>query len=429
MTPRRSPSCFAVGSRRLVLRDDGGVIAVITAIVVAAVLVPVAALGLTAYVRAGVRGEMQRAAESGALAGAASLNLLNLGALSAVTLRDPLQDLTTVLPPALPNPLGPSGRACRAALTAYGTPLSDPSRDAADRSPLSVGFADTPACDARYSPDPPFGSCVNEVFTSVSALTQQIPARLLKAAGDLTDPVLKSDANDLAAIASAVQKLVPALAHNGVQVELRYTVAGPLDGVLSDGEPTAAASRAAARRLFKPILPDLAAFADLLGAPVSTGTLTSLTRVERVAVANLQAVLIALRILVDAAESGQTPDRAALMPYLDNTLAAAEALLRGKAGLLGLTGLLSPVLSILAALKAPVALPTGSALSPACAGTARDLLDDLSFALTINPDPADKDLLPCTVEHVLGPVPLTAPLTAVQSCVNRVFRAQLAPTT
>ena len=409
--------------------DDSGVIAVITAIVVAAVLVPVATLGLSSYVRTSVRQEMQRSAESGALAGAAGLVLIDLGSTRpTAALTDPLVDLSTVLPPGLPDPLGPTGRACRATLKAYGRPVDDPGRDPADRSPVSATFATMPTCDAVLSRDPAFGSCVDSVFTRVGVLVEPVRSRLVTLAGSVTGPVAK-DGTDLAALAVAVQKLVPALAHNGVQVQLKYSVDGPLDGVLRSGPAGTSTGKAAARRLFKPVLPTLPALAEALDAPVDTTALSTLTPVERVAVAQLQATVVALRVLVDGAERG-TLDASGLTPYLDNTIAAADALLsQTAAGLPLLRPLLAPVLAALDRFDEPVALPAPVALDPACASAARELLDDLSYALTINPDPSEQDLLPCVVEHVLGPTDLTTPLNEPQACVNRVFRAQLAPTT
>ncbi len=408
--------------------DDSGVIAVVTAIVVAAVLVPVAALGLSSYVRTSVRQEMQRSAESGALAGAAGLVLVDLGSRPTAALSDPLVDLSTVLPPGLPDPLGPTGRACRATFTAYGRPVDDPGRDPADRSPVSATFATMPTCDAVYSRDPAFSSCVDDVFTKVGVLVEPVRSRLVTLAGSVTGPVA-GDATDLATLALAVQKLVPALAHNGVQVELEYSVDGPLDGVLRSGPAGTSTGKAAARRLFKPVLPTLPSLAEALDVPVDTTALSTLTPVERVAVAQLQATVVALRVLVDGAERG-TLDASGLTPYLDNTITAADALLSQTAAGLPLLGpLLGPVLAALDRFDEPVVLPAPVALDPACATAARELLDDLSYALTVNPDPSEQDLLPCVVEHVLGPTDLTTPLNEPQACVNRVFRAQLAPTT
>lgn len=61
--------------------EDTGAIAVLMAIVLTAVLVPLAAYGVNTYVRDGLNGELQRAADAGALAGAARIPLGNPSAL------------------------------------------------------------------------------------------------------------------------------------------------------------------------------------------------------------------------------------------------------------------------------------------------------------------------------------------------------------
>ena len=54
-------------------KRDAGAMAIMMMIVITLVLVPLAAYGLNNYVRGGVYGEMQRAADQGALAAAAAI--------------------------------------------------------------------------------------------------------------------------------------------------------------------------------------------------------------------------------------------------------------------------------------------------------------------------------------------------------------------
>ena len=203
-------------------RGDRGAVAVVTCLILVFALLPVTGLALTSYTRAGVAAEMVRSADSGALAGAAALSLINLAALPVRP--DP------VIFPVNPVVLGSTGTACTAALRAL-----------ADDSTLSGMFATprpggvlTPACNAVYSPSPPFGGCLDGLF----ALLAPVPP------------------SPLGAITAAVRNLLPAFLENGVQVTLTYQATGPLDALIPGAtavSPEPAVSTA--RRRFKRLLP------------------------------------------------------------------------------------------------------------------------------------------------------------------------------
>src|SRR5262249_35804896 len=58
-----------------IARSESGAIAVVMAIVVTAVLLPLTIYGVNSYVRGGVNGELQRGGDAGALAGASRIPL------------------------------------------------------------------------------------------------------------------------------------------------------------------------------------------------------------------------------------------------------------------------------------------------------------------------------------------------------------------
>ncbi|MCU1693561.1 MAG: hypothetical protein JWM64_2652 [Frankiales bacterium] len=385
-----------------VRRGDDGVVAVLTALLVCFVLLPVAALGLTAYTRSGVAEEMQRAADSGALAGAASLALLDVDTLLGNGLVNELLPLPETALPVL----GSTGRACTSALAARGTTST---------SPLAQAFASPPTCAAVYTPDPVFSSCTAGLATAVTTLTGPVTDRLTSLLGGLLAPLIGTQITSAIDVTNAVDRLVPALAHNGVRVTLGYSVNGPLDALLPGASsPTSSVATADARRQFKALLPDVAQLGTLLGAPLLTAPLnavgTALSPTEKLVVTTLQLVLNALRYLV-----GQKTV-AELASYLDGTLGVINGQLSSL--VTGLTSLL------LGPLTAPVTVPTVTKPVGTCLLATQDLIDDLSNALQINPD-GRTDLVACLSKEVLGlPGLTTVPVT--QTCVNRLFRAQLA---
>src|SRR3954469_16620120 len=68
---------------------ETGAIAVLMAIAITVVLVPLGVYGVDSYVRSGVYAEEQRAADAGALAGAARIPLADPGALSSYLQSNP----------------------------------------------------------------------------------------------------------------------------------------------------------------------------------------------------------------------------------------------------------------------------------------------------------------------------------------------------
>lgn len=218
-------------------RGDDGAMAVFISILLVLVLLPATALGLTSYTRSAVQAEKARAADSGALAGAAALVLLDVAEIPL----NPLASLPT------------EGVAFSKATAACNTAA------AADKE-LSEDYATPVSCLARYSPDTTFASCADALFNLLPLPTTVVVPPLLP--GGLPLPVdpnglvngLLSDGVvlDLRRTAKA---LVPGLLHNGVTVTLRYRVQGPLDALLPGPGETDGVAVATARRRFKPLLP------------------------------------------------------------------------------------------------------------------------------------------------------------------------------
>lgn len=230
-------------------RDDSGAVAVLLAIVLTAVIIPVAAWGVTSYVRGGVASEYRQAADAGALAAAARIPLGDLDfvqtyAVANADTADPaVQDmlaqggmpsqqsaashLDQLLPPGSAD--DPLKVACDVALQAardggrFGAPYSRPFNH--------YGQADdpqAPSCEAHYTPDDTFlgvfGRCVDQ----------------------LIDPVVSVPYSETLA------QILPVLLRPGVRVELTWSVKGPLDVVVSGtNEPIEQGDIAAARRVIK----------------------------------------------------------------------------------------------------------------------------------------------------------------------------------
>jgi hypothetical protein len=401
-------------------RDDGAV-ALVTALVVMFVLLPVAAMGLTAYTRSGVRGEMQRAGDTGALAGAASLGLLDLAGLSVA---DPLSALV-----ALPAASNPYARACAATATA----ITGDGR-------LSTAFSNIPSCSSGPGRTT-LGSCVTGLTGDVDGLTH----RLLGAT----------------TVGSGLLSLLPALVYNRVQTGLTFTARGPLDDLMGAGSDPARVT-ATARRVFQPLLPDAGLLLDDLVADVgldglasSTGlgaTLAGLTGPEKIAVQQLQLLVGALAVVVGKAAASS------LVPLIDTTTSSLQTVLQPatKALFVSLFPLQAALVDVLppativdhvagrpipavhADVKAlfpdglvPALPPTTSspAVTPVtgtCLIAVTELLDDLTDALTINTDPSRQDLVPCVLQGLLGlPDVSTTPLADRSGCTKRLFRGRL----
>lgn len=151
--------------------DERGAIATLVALLVTAVLVPLVAVSVRSFVRAGTAGELQRAADSGALAGAAAIPLTGIGSLLGGVFAGPPQPLEL---------------ACSQALVA-----------AQADGQLGEDYADPGSwdCTAEYLPDPTFA---DSAFDCLDAL-----------AG--ADPVTRY-------LRTLLEELLPALYQPGVRV-------------------------------------------------------------------------------------------------------------------------------------------------------------------------------------------------------------------
>lgn len=225
---------------------DDGAMAVFVCVLVVLVLLPATALGLTSYTRSAVQAEKSRSADSGALAGAAALALLDTSAVPANPLQAVSKDGIAFT------------KACNAALKAASVDKE-----------LSEGFAKNvgTGCAATYSPDTALAACAGVLLDAVEALPLPVtlpvtvpvpglPPITLPGGGPVPPqtvpplpPSVTVDPRDV------LRRLTPALLHNGIRVTMTYTVKGPLDGLLgrSDGSHRQAVSTA--RRRFKPLLP------------------------------------------------------------------------------------------------------------------------------------------------------------------------------
>ncbi|HVF54126.1 MAG TPA: hypothetical protein VNC78_11070 [Actinomycetota bacterium] len=182
--------------------SEQGAIAILLSVVVLFVLLPLSAAGLSAYVRSGTAAELQRSADTGALAGARIIPLGN----------------TSALPPLTgPLPSAPLDVACTRALAAL---------DSDDA--IGDGYASgTVSCEASWIYDPSFVSNLGSCMTSLTGLT-------------LLNPSIE-----------LARDLLPALHHPGVQVELSRTSEGPLDTLVPGSAPSAETKQARAIRRFK----------------------------------------------------------------------------------------------------------------------------------------------------------------------------------
>ncbi len=214
---------MGVGRRR----DDSGAVAVLYAVVFVFALVPLLALGTTTYVQTSTAAELQRAADSGALAGASALPLGNLpfavnyvNATSGGSTTQTLSQLGLSYPYTDPLQL-----ACQQAM-----------RSATDPNNVSAGYAGPVSCTpppvyVSIPGNDPSGPCA----TALSLLPPPLPGQ-----PDLTT-------------------LAPALVTPGVQVSLQWSVTGPLDQLVG-GSGTTQTAVGLARRRFK----------DMVVIPVTT---------------------------------------------------------------------------------------------------------------------------------------------------------------
>lgn len=219
-------------------RGDDGAVAVLVAIVLAFALMPAIALATGTYVRATTRTELQRASDSGALAGAAQVPLGNL------TFADNYLDQITgtgvsttlanlgIADPSVPDPLK---AACTTALT-----------DANDSDNLGHAYAGTPACSAKYLAQT---GPLNDLQACLNSATQGTLTGLGGGLGGLGLGGL-----DPTKLLAQLSPLLPALINPGVAVTLTWHVQSPLDQVLDDSSGSTQTSTSYARRRFKNIV-------------------------------------------------------------------------------------------------------------------------------------------------------------------------------
>ena len=432
-------------------RDDSGVIAVIAALVVVAVLLPITAIGLTSYTRSAVVDEQQRAADAGALNGAANLTLTNLGALTALEQQSLLGGTLQI--PSVPNALA---AAC-----------AEERRTDAVGKPISDAYASGSTCEARFIQPTVLNECLTNatriVDLALGPVTQSAQT-FVNGLGGLLSGLLGTLNTALAPLnlgsslplvttnlTNGLKLLLPALLQNRVAVDVDYAVAGPLDALLpGKGEPTEQQVTATAKRVFKPLLPPLNGLAvgPLAGVPGLGTLLTTAQPVERLAVTLLQTVIAALDVAVGNVASNAAVQtlltsagsqlNAFTTPLLGSLTSVTNLLkLLDPLGLLGLSNLLNGLIGNLGAnLTAPTAfaLTNLNPIAGSCLNGVREVLQDLKDALQVNEDPnlplssaaRNRGLLPCVLIQVFN-VPQTA-LTAggqIVDCTNPIFRARL----
>lgn len=226
-------------SIRKTLQEDSGAIAVLYSIVFVFVVVPMLVVGTTAYVRSATTGELQRASDSGALAGAATIPFGNtdfvvnyLDATSAGATTATLSQLGLDDPS--PDPLQ---IACDQAEQSATDPHNVGATYAVKNGPVS--------CDSAYLSDP---TLVGAAKACAAGLGVQVP--MLPGQPDFSS-------------------LLPALFHPGVETTMSWQVEGPLDQALGGNRSRLETTTSVARRRFKDIVvvPMLTAPID----PTATG--------------------------------------------------------------------------------------------------------------------------------------------------------------
>lgn len=212
------------GRRDRAVSDERGAIAVLASIVVVTLLIPVAALAITANVREGAAAELQRAAEAGALAGAANIPLADVSFANAYVAGGPLN--VGLFVPGAPDPLAIACDQARKAIAADGS-MNDAFSPQGTTLPANF-------CKAEYLQDATFlsrlGNCLQ------SSPLGGLLALLIKPVFDL--------------LFGSTKTILPGLLHGGVKVTLTRTVRGPFDSLIGGGS-TAQVGVAAAKRRFK----------------------------------------------------------------------------------------------------------------------------------------------------------------------------------
>lgn len=209
-------------------RRDDGAVAVLYAIVLAFVIMPIFALSTTALVRSTTNGELQRAGDAGALAGAAAIPFGDvnfarnfLAATAGVDGTDRrLRDLGLSYSGQDPLDIACNGVALPNANDSHG---------------LGSRFATAVSCHPTYVANPDLLSELEDCASGLASLPAPTPS--LPGA-----PALPSTPD--------LSPLLPALLYPGVRVDMSWHVTGPFDGIIN-GSGATENTTSVARRRFK----------------------------------------------------------------------------------------------------------------------------------------------------------------------------------
>lgn len=201
-------------------RRDHGAVAVLTAIVLAFAMLPAVALGTGSYVRSSTATELQRASDSGALAGAAEIPLgdINFAENYISTITGPgvattLQALGIQNASQLPDPLTD---ACAVAL-----------RDATNSNNLGHAYATlgSPFCTAKYIPDSGILGSAQTCLSSIAGLNNitGLVGLLLSSLG--------LGALSPTNLFTVLESTLPALLQPGIKVTTTWHVNAPFDSI------------------------------------------------------------------------------------------------------------------------------------------------------------------------------------------------------
>ncbi|MGH9266745.1 MAG: hypothetical protein ACRD0D_01055, partial [Acidimicrobiales bacterium] len=219
--------------------DETGAVSILAALLAVFVLLPLVGVATTAYVRAGSLAELRRAADAGALAGAASIPLASLEFVEDYLAGTPLAPYFSVTTP------DPLAVACDQALAATGY-------DGLFGDRFGPGGGGNPvACTAEFLPDPGFTQKFSDCVQDVTGLAPGALAGLLPVILPGVVPFPSSlDSPGLMAVLG-LKSMLPAIFSPRVKVTLTRGVRGPLEGLSdpSSAGATQTVSSVARRRI------------------------------------------------------------------------------------------------------------------------------------------------------------------------------------
>jgi hypothetical protein len=211
---------------------------VVTALILAFAMLPAVALGTGSYVRSATATELQRAGDTGALAGAAEIPLGDINFVEnyisqisgAQGVVKTLQQLGIQNASDLPDPLTEAKAACE--------------QDANNPDNLGHAYASTPTCTAVYLPDDSVLGAAQTCLNSLAGLNN-LTGLLGSLLGSLGLGSLSPTT-----LLSALQGTLPALLEPGIKVTATWHVKAPFDSIFgSSGSDQTTTS--IARRRFK----------------------------------------------------------------------------------------------------------------------------------------------------------------------------------